>query len=512
MQHAPSPLGENTASRLRRRDWSWLCQPTTTLVTVIVGLTLVRALVAANTGLTDDEPYYRLWALAPAMSYLDHPPMVGWMIAAGRWIAGDTSLGIRLAAVVASLLGPFVLWRTTEILFGSKTAMRAVWVALAMPLLAVGGVIVTPDTPSVLFWGLAAWALAELHVSRNANWWLAVGMFAGLGLLSKYSNLFLGAGIVLWLVLVPANRFWLRTWQLWAGGAVTCLLALPVVLWNAQHDWASFAKQFGRVAHRQQLALTYLAEFAGGLLGLMSPVIAVAAVFGLWRVTRSALSGKDPSSALITAGTLPLLLYLVVHALHDRAQPNWAAPLYPSFAVCAAIALAETEGRPGSARLFGNAGMSALAIGFLTSGFLYLHAISPLPQMPRPKDPTDQMRGWHDFAAEVERVRASTGACWVATSSYATTGQLAYQLKNKAPVLQLTERLRYLHLPPVVDAVLACPALYVELERRSSAALLRERFRSVVPFGTIGRKHGGTEVAAYAVYLAADPRTDALPR
>jgi hypothetical protein len=91
MQHAPSPLGQNTASRLRKRDWSWLCQPTTTLVTVIVGLTLVRALVAANTGLTDDEAYYRLWALAPAMSYLDHPPMVGWMIAAGRWIAGDTS-------------------------------------------------------------------------------------------------------------------------------------------------------------------------------------------------------------------------------------------------------------------------------------------------------------------------------------------------------------------------------------------------------------------------------------
>src|SRR5262249_31915025 len=144
---------------------------------------------------------------------------------------GDTALGVRLLAIIVSLIGPFILWRTTDLLFGPDIARRAVWIVLAMPLLAVGGIIATPDTPSVLFWGLAGWALAELHVSRNANWWLAVGAFAGLGLLSKYSNLFVGAGIVLWLLLIPANRAWLGRWQLWAGGALAGLLALPVVAW-----------------------------------------------------------------------------------------------------------------------------------------------------------------------------------------------------------------------------------------------------------------------------------------
>ena len=120
----------------------WLC-------VAILGLTLVRAVVAGTTGLTDDEAYYRLWALAPALSYYDHPPMVGWMIAAGRWLLGDTALGIRLPGLIISLLGPFLLWRTGTLLFGSQVAQRAVWIALAMPLLAAGGVIVTPDTPSV---------------------------------------------------------------------------------------------------------------------------------------------------------------------------------------------------------------------------------------------------------------------------------------------------------------------------------------------------------------------------
>ncbi|HEY1245617.1 MAG TPA: glycosyltransferase family 39 protein, partial [Hyphomicrobiaceae bacterium] len=164
MQDTSRPI---TAEPLPRRPMG-IDRPTTVLIAAIVGLGLIRAWLAASLGLTEDEAYYRLWALAPAMGYLDHPPMVGWMIAFGRWIAGDTPLGIRFAAILVSLAGPFVLWRTSAILFGPPAARRAVWLALAMPLLAVGGVIMTPDTPSVLFWGLAGWALAELHVSRSA--------------------------------------------------------------------------------------------------------------------------------------------------------------------------------------------------------------------------------------------------------------------------------------------------------------------------------------------------------
>jgi hypothetical protein len=110
------------------------------------------------------------------------------MIAAGRRLFGDNPLGIRLGAVLTSLFGPFVLWRTMLVLFGPGVALHAVWFALAMPLLMVGGIIITPDTPSVLFWGLTGWAMAEFHASRSRNWWLAVGLFAGLGLLSKYTN------------------------------------------------------------------------------------------------------------------------------------------------------------------------------------------------------------------------------------------------------------------------------------------------------------------------------------
>jgi len=484
-----------------QREQPWLDRPAQILLGAIVVLALVRMALAASIGLTDDEAYYRLWALAPAWGYLDHPPMVAWMIAAGRWIAGDAPLGIRLCAVLTALLGPLVLWRSAHILFGPAIARRAVWLVLAMPLMAVGGIIVTPDTPSVLFWGLAAWALAELHVSRNANWWLVVGAFAGLGLLSKYTNLFVGVGILLWLVWGAGNLRWLRSWQLWVGGAVAAFLGLPVVLWNAQHEWASFAKQFGRAGRGHGWTLAYLAELVGAFVGLASPLIAALAIAGLVQAISASVRERSQAHILLVSGLIPLLAYFLVHALHSRVQANWLAPLYPAFAICAAIAVAAGVGAwPRRIASW------ALPVGFLCSALIYAHAIHPLRLSEYTKDPSAQMLGWARLAAELDAMRNAHGACWIATSSYATTGQLAYHLRGRAPVAQLDEPLRYVHLPPLDAETRACHALYVELERRHERELLDAQFASVTDLGVLDRKHAGVPLARYVVHLLAQPR------
>jgi hypothetical protein len=201
-----------------------------------------------------------------------------------------------------------------------------------------------------------------------------------------------------------------------------------------------------------------------------------------------------------------------VHALHDRVQANWLAPLYPSFAVCAAVALGGIATPPGRRPRLASPATWAAAVGFLLSGLLYWHAMRPFVQLPGQRDPSSQTRGWSELAAETERLRVSKRACWVATSSYATTGQLAYHLRGKAPVAQLTERIRYIHLPGIDAATLRCPALYVELERRSAPALLHERFRSVERLENLTRSHGGVPIATYTVYFVGTPKADPLGR
>ena len=478
------------------------------LIAASLALLAVRGLVAANTGLTDDEAYYRLWGIAPALSYLDHPPMTGWLIAAGRWLLGDNALGVRLAAVLAPLLGTLLAWRATGLLFGPEVALRAGWYTLALPLLAAGGVLMTPDVPSVVTWGLTGWAAAELYRSQNANWWLAIGLFAGLGLISKYSNLFAGAGLALWLLGSPAARRWFGSWQLWAGGAIAALLTLPVDVWNWQHHGASFTKQFGRVGAGDGLTLRFLGELVGGMAGLLSPAIAVLAALGAWHVFRRALKDRNSPDFLLFCSVLPFASYLFIHSLHDRVQANWPAPLYPAFAVLAALALAipalQTQPILRLARW-------ALPLGFGISAALYLHTLYPLVQLPGTRDPSSQMRGWTDLATTIEAKRVASGAVWIATSSYATTGQLMNASSIHSKVVQLDERIRYVHLPPVPEAVLRAPALYVDLARYGALAKLQAHFGNVTSLGTVERRYAGVTIETYETFLLADPVLPVLP-
>lgn len=466
----------------------------------------VRAYVASHYGLTDDEAYYRLWALSPALSYLDHPPMVGWWIAAGRFIAGDTQLGVRLMQLLAFVAGTVAIWRGTHLLFGADVAARAVWISLAMPLLGAGGIVITPDGPSVLSAALVYWALAELVKSNDGRWWLAVGLFAGLGLLSKYTNLFLGAGIVAFLLIAPGQRRWLGRWQLWAGGAIAVLMASPVIVWNAQHDWASFAKQFGRVADGNGLTGKYLLEMFGAFVALASPVIAGLAAIGIWSSARLARARAE--AALLTALIVPFLVYFIAHAMHDRVQANWLAPVYPALAVAAAHAVQTSIADRWRAAV----SVAAVAIGLGMTGLLYAHALNPLDGGALRKDPTRQGHGWAELARDADRLRAASGAAWLTTSSYATTGQLAFALKDDTPVIQLDERLRYVHLPAPSPDLLERPALYVELARREDAAQLHRMFTQVQRLPDLVRRGSGYEIDRYAVYLVRGGRGDMLSR
>lgn len=473
------------------------------VVLILALLTLARIAAAGHAGLTEDEAYYRLWALAPATGYLDHPPMVAWWIAAGRYLSGDTALGVRLVGIWAGLLGSLALWRTGFLLSGSvTTAGRATLWLNATLLVGIGSVLMTPDAPSTFFWGLTLWAMVELSRSGRAGWWAAVGLFAGLGLVSKYTGLFLGAGLAIWLLASREGRRWLMTPWPWLACLLALALFMPVVLWNQAHDWASFHKQFGRAA-ADGWHLKYLPEFIGAQIGLLNPLMVPFVAAGCvlaWRWLRRG----DAATGLLLATSLPFLAYLLVHSLHARVQANWVAPLYPAAALMAALAAQRIEPRPG--RLAGVLrGLSRFVapVGIGIGLLALVHAVTPIGGVVAKGDPTKQLRGWDVLAAEIARKADAVGAKWIGTDSYGMTGELAFHLKDGPPVFQLAERIRYLHLPVPDPALLAEPALVVTLERRDDPADLVRRFGSVTPLGTLDRPDGH---ARYRLYRVADPK------
>ena len=132
--------------------WRWAA------LLLSVGLAAARTgyLAWGPLGLAPDEAYYWVWAEHPALSYHSKGPMVAWIITATTRLAGDTEVGVRLGSVIlAAATGLLLYLLTWRVYLSDRAALLSLALANAIPVYAAGAVIMTPDTPLVLFWTLA---------------------------------------------------------------------------------------------------------------------------------------------------------------------------------------------------------------------------------------------------------------------------------------------------------------------------------------------------------------------
>ncbi|RUT28214.1 glycosyltransferase family 39 protein [Arsenicitalea aurantiaca] len=473
----------------------------------VLVLTAIRLVVAGTTGLVHDENYYALWSTALSPGYLDHAPGVAWFVAAGTATAGESALGVRLFAVLSMLGVSAALWRIGMLLFDRRVAaLGVIWYNLTLA--GTLGFLITPDTPSLLFWVLAVWALAEFMAGRNANWWLAVGLFAGLGLLGKYTNAFLGLGILLLIASGRTRWAWLRLWQVWAGGAIAILVFSPVLFWNAANGWASFVFQ-GRRTVGGDGSSGNLGEMLLGQALFNGPTLFILAILaGVWFARRRADEARE-GLALVLLTALPMLAYFLWHALHGRVEANWLVPAWPGLSLAAAWAALALRPRGWRAGLRKAGLWLQPLLGIAFAMLFYVQAIWT-PFAIGSGDRTAEMRDWDLLEAGVQHILAQTDADWVATSrDYPLTGALVTAARfagRSLDVHQIDERARYGFQGPLAPEALSWPALYVvALGREGEDRAPLDRFGSVTPLGTITRMPGEPRPRAYGVYRVADP-------
>ena len=247
----------------------------------VLAVILLRGAVAHLTPLSYDEAYYWLWSRHLAPGYYDHPPFIAFLIRGGTALFGDTSIGVRFLPWLLSATAGWAVWRAGAILLKSEYAgALAALIFNLMPMIGVESLVATPDAPEI---AAAAWlmfASAKVAETGRGAWWIAVGIAAGFAFLAKFTAFFLGAGILVWLALVPKERRWFASFWPYFGAAIALLMFLPVVLWNREHGWVSFAAQFGRL-EAGGFTLRYLGEFLAGQLVLATPFFAILGIAGI---------------------------------------------------------------------------------------------------------------------------------------------------------------------------------------------------------------------------------------
>src|SRR5450432_3200838 len=300
----------------------------------ILALVALRLIAAAFTPITFDEAYYWMWSKHLAGGYYDHPPMVAVVIRLGTMIAGDTEFGVRLVSILLPM--SWAVYRTASILFGGMRLAATATLLLNITLMAaVGTLIVTPDAPLLVASSFILFYLAKVLETGRGAWWLAVGAAVGAALLSKYTSLFFGPAILIWLVAVPKLRRWLISPWPYLGGLVSLLIFSPVILWNADHQWVSFIKQIGR-ARIEDFRPAFIGELIPTQIAFATPLVFILGAMGLYALARKA--GALAARALINATFWTIVVYFIWHSLHARVEANWFAPVYPAFAIAAAVA------------------------------------------------------------------------------------------------------------------------------------------------------------------------------
>src|SRR3954468_3599721 len=394
-------------------------------VLIVLALVALRLVAAAFTPITFDEAYYWMWSKSLAGGYYDHPPMVAVVIRLGTMIAGDTEFGVRLISILLALPMSWAVYQSAVILFGGRRVAATSAILLNVTLMAaVGTMIVTPDAPPLVASSFVLLSLAKVLETGRGAWWLAVGLAVGAALLSKYTALFFGPAILIWLVAVPKLRRCLLSPWPYLGGIVAFAIFSPVIFWNANHQWVSLIKQLGR-ARIEDFTWRYIGELIPTQIAFATPLVFILGSMGLYAFWKRK-AGASAARVLINATFWTITLYFVWHSLHSRVEANWFGPVYPAFAIAAAAAANLTRWSSRAQRTVDFCLRWAAPSGILMFALVILQAnTGVLTGYRRDASVRSVGVGWRELAGEIEAVRAREAARCVLALDYGTTSWLS---------------------------------------------------------------------------------------
>ena len=446
----------------------------------LIALSAFRIAYANTHGLMYDEAYYWLWARHLAPGYYDQGPGVALAIRAGL-LFGSSPGNVRTAAVVCAGVTSIAAYCLASRVFGNEIAGLWAGVCLnAVPLLFVGGILITHDSPQMATWAVALYCLAravrigeqsqldpgeDLPRDRRAScrstaWWLAAGVFVGMSMDCKYTAVLFLPCSLLFLCCEKRHRRWLRTPWPYTAMACAVVVFLPPVIWNLGHDWAAARHilNLGGANQRRVIDLGTFGDFLGGQLG-----VATLFLFTLgWAAVvawRHGLGTRDSGLLLCGAFSWPVWAFFLLLSLHGQVEPNWPVPAYFSAVVCAPGLLLMRAQSTNPRRIIvpQSFALAVAAAGIVI--FLFPGVILALPdgrylaEKFAPKDRANEMYGWGQMAEALEHAGWSPGGRLAAAAvRYQDAAKLSFVLPGQPTTYDLPIERRhnqYDYWPPL---------------------------------------------------------------
>jgi membrane-associated phospholipid phosphatase len=419
---------------------------------VLIAAVLVGRLIYLASGiieLSEDEAYQWLWSKHLALSYYSKPPMIAYAQFLGTSLWGDTEFGVRFFSPVIAAILSLVLLRFFA---RHATARAGFWLVLILnctPMLAVGGTLLTVDPLLVLFWTsamIAGWS--ALQPQGRTSQWSWTGLWLGLGFLSKYTAALQILCFAIYFLLRAEARVHLRRPGPYVALLIFLLCTIPVLVWNAQHDWITLE----HVTSNARRVDTWkpqrsFSEFLGAEFALLNPIFFVGVIWALLAFRKNA-SRTALWDYLFCMGA-PVFLGYLAFSFYKRVFPNWiAVSVVPLFCLMVLYWQSRPVGKgwrlPRRALAVG-LGLGLLAVVLLHNTDLTKKLINRT--LPGPADPLRRVRSWSQtanaVATERTKLLAEGKPVFVIADHYGMAGELSFYMPDARAAVKSVDAFVY---------------------------------------------------------------------
>lgn len=314
---------------------AWTRGPLVLGLAGVLALTLWRVLLLPfdRADLFVDDAQYWLWSRDLDWGYFSKPPLMAWILRASTALGSDAPFWIRLPLPLIHAATAVVVMGLGRRLFDARVAAIAALIWASLPVVGVGSLLVSTDTPMLLFFALAMLLQLRLAERPSLPGALALGAAIGLGLLAKYAMLYFVLSATLAALVLPRAR--LRARDAAAAALVALAVVAPNLWWNATHGFATVGHTAGNAGWDEaELRPTALAEFVASQFAVAGPVMFAAYLLALGRASRG-----ESAWTFLALMSLPALAIVSVQALIAGANANWAVAAHLGVALVAAAFL-----------------------------------------------------------------------------------------------------------------------------------------------------------------------------
>ena len=290
---------------------------------------IIRVLSILNSplGLSVDEAQYWDWSNNIEFGYFSKPPLIAWLIAFSTYFFGIAEWSIRLSSPIIHFLIATLIWFISKNIYNIKVANFVTLIWATLPLTSFGSLIISTDTPLLLFWCMSLFTLLKMLDSDKIIWPISLGISIGLGFLTKYAAIYFV--IILIFLIIFNKRFKKNIFKFILTIFISLLVCIPNIYWNYVNELSTFNHTVYN-ANLNVISLNYFEpiKFIVSQLIICGPIILISYLLKLLK-----FKSYNKNEFLLICFSLPILILIIIQAFLKTSNANWAATAFPGIVI-----------------------------------------------------------------------------------------------------------------------------------------------------------------------------------